>query len=112
MMVRVVTLLLFTLSCQVGPPAPAPIPPTDTDFCAPMCEHLSKLGCEEGQPVYNSDLGGPVGVPNQSCTAFCEQVQEFGYFVNPRCVSQVTSCSDIADYQLRDPSTCEGVKLP
>ncbi len=105
-MTLVVALLPFALSCQAGPPVPVPTPPADTAFCGPMCERLSELGCEEGQPVYNSDLGGPVGVPNQSCTDFCEQVQEFGYFVNPRCVSRVTSCAEIAHYQLRDPGTC------
>lgn len=71
-----------------------------------MCKHLSTLGCEEGKPVYNSDLGGPVGVPNQSCVDFCQELQDSGYFVNPKCVLLVTRCDEVEEHQLLDPASC------
>jgi hypothetical protein len=65
-----------------------------------MCAHIGPvdeggLGCAEGQPVYDSTLPGDAGVPNESCTQFCEKQQANGVFINPRCVMQVTSCSQI-----------------
>lgn len=87
-------------------PGPRPIDPPDSDMCSMMCEHLAGLGCEEGKPVYNSDLPGPEGQPNQSCEDNCEELQDRGYFFNPKCVGEVTQCSQIEDYRDRDPSTC------
>ena len=65
-----------------------------------MCAHigLSGLNCPEGMPVYDSLLppsdAGP-GAPNESCTQFCVQQQKNGVWINPRCVSQVTTCGGI-----------------
>lgn len=88
------------------PPSPSPLDPPNTDDCAAMCDHLEALGCEEGQPVYDSDVEGPVDVPNTSCEEFCRRSQQRGAFLNPRCVSTVLTCSQIEDYRSRDPETC------
>jgi hypothetical protein len=65
-----------------------------------MCAHIGPvdaggLGCPEGQPVYDSTLPGEAGVPNETCTAFCQRQQANLVFINPRCVMQVTSCDQI-----------------
>ena len=87
---------------------PAPINPPDSDLCETMCDHIgpSGLDCEEGKPLYNSDLLGDPGVPNQSCADACHEWQDKGVFVNPRCVSTVPSCDLIEDYRQKDPAQC------
>ena len=98
---RKLCLFLFPtiLGCtQVAVVTPRPIP--DTDMIGAMCQHLGPkekggLGCEEGKPVYNSDLPGTPGVPNQSCTDFYTELQAKGYFVNPRCILLVSTCDAI-----------------
>jgi len=64
-----------------------------------MCLHIGpgpeNLNCEEGEAVYDSDLPGTPGVPNLSCTDFCEKQQENGLNLYPRCVAQVQSCEEI-----------------
>lgn len=100
----ILTSILF-LACQNS--TPAPHPPVDTDQCDAMCQHLQKLGCEEGEPLYNNDLPGEVGVPNQSCAANCQELQDRGYFVNPRCVSTVAACEAIEAARAKHPSECK-----
>lgn len=90
-------LLLLLIGCHPQPTPDPPGPnPVVTD-CETMCQHIGpeNLGCDEGLPVYDSDLPGEPGVPNQSCTAFCEQQQENGLELNPRCVAKVQSCQEI-----------------
>jgi hypothetical protein len=87
--------LLAFLGCK-----PTVTPPPDTDLCAAMCQHIGPadaggLGCAEGEPLYDSTKPGDAGVPNESCTEFCQHQQANGVFVNPRCVMQVTSCDQI-----------------
>lgn len=81
-----------------------------------MCYNIGpeNLKCEEGEPVYNSDLPGPEGVPNQSCLAWCVEMQDQQhlYFLNPKCLSEVNSCEVIEEYRKKDPSTCKGRPLP
>ncbi len=106
---------LVITGCATGPsissePLPPPTPPAplpDTDLCGRMCEHLTKLGCEEGKPVYNNDLPGPPDVPNQSCKDFCEEMQEKGIPINPRCVATAPACDQLEVYREKDPKTCE-----
>jgi nitrous oxide reductase accessory protein NosL len=76
-------------------PGPSPINVPDTDQCAAMCQHIGPkaeggLGCEEGEPVFDSDKGR-----NVSCQEFCEATQTNGAFLNPRCVKKVGSCDEI-----------------
>lgn len=95
-------LLILLLGCHPKPspnppPGPTPDPDPAMSACEAMCQHIGPkgLGCEEGDPVYDSDLPGEPGVPNQSCTSFCEKQQENGLDLNPRCVARVQSCSEI-----------------
>lgn len=99
-------LVLLTVSCPSVPPVPPPNPPTDTEYCEVMCEHLHQLGCEEGEPVYNSDIEGPVDIPNQNCTDFCADLQGSGYFVNPKCVALVENCEQIEEFRELEPERC------
>ena len=71
-----------------------------------MCNHLKDLGCEEGEPLYNSDLPGPVDIPNQTCEANCVELQDKGFFVNPRCVTDAPQCDQIEDFRQHEPDTC------
>ncbi len=101
--------VLVLTACPYNPepqPVDPPIPPPDTDWCTSMCDHLKELGCEEGGPVYNNDLPGEEGAPNQSCSDNCKELQTKGFFVNPRCVSYVSRCDQIEDYRQRSPETC------
>lgn len=81
------------------PPAavPTPNPAPDATSCGAMCAHIgpSGLNCPEGQSVYDSDLPGPTGTPNESCTDFCTKQTNNGIFINPKCVAQVATCADI-----------------
>lgn len=95
---------LLTLSAcgsrkQPDAPGPRPINVPDSNECQNMCDHLKQLGCEEGQPVYNSDLPGTVGVPNQDCPDWCEEIQILGTFLNPRCLKNVPSCGLIEEWR-------------
>lgn len=99
--------VVWLLGCPPSqPPVPPPNPPVDTDKCGEMCDHLKKLGCEEGGDLYNNDLPGPDGEPNQSCADNCKELQDKGFFVNPRCVAQVTTCEEIEPARQKESSTC------
>jgi hypothetical protein len=102
-------LVIGLLGCPPEPVIPPPNPPVDTDLCGAMCAHLKSLGCEEGQDVYNSDMPGPTGVPNQTCQTWCEELQDAShlFFVNPRCVATVTSCDQIEEYRKKEPALCK-----
>lgn len=88
-------------------PSPTIKDPPNTDLCDSMCNQLKKLGCEEGNPVYNDDLPGPKDVPNQSCGDFCRTLQKQNISVNPKCVRDITVCSQVEDYRAKDPATCQ-----
>lgn len=101
-----IVLLLLLSSCSYAADYPIPVKPIDTDQCGRMCTNLGELGCEEGKPVYNSDLPGPDGVPNQSCVEFCREMQDSGVWLNPKCVATVQECSQIETFRRKDPATC------
>jgi hypothetical protein len=96
---RKLVLVLLLLGChpQPTPPNPPPGPEPEASACAVMCQRIGpeNLNCEEGEAVYDSDLPGPPGVPNQSCTDFCERQQKNGLNLYPQCVAQVQSCGEI-----------------
>lgn len=108
---KLLAALLFVTSCYTptvayDPVTPAPIAPPDSDFCAPMCQKWQSLKCPQGDDVYNNDIPGPDGVPNQKCTDWCKEEQVKGVFLNPRCTKSVTKCEDIEPYRQKDPATC------
>lgn len=101
-------LLLPACPEQRAPVTPEPVPPVVIveDEIETMCLHLQRLGCAEGDSVYNDELPGPVDVPNQSCQDFYRDIMEDGIDVNPRCVSKTPTCDEVEDYRGRDPETC------
>ncbi len=101
------TLALSCCTPQREAPSPHPAVPPDTELCAPMCAALVKAGCEEGKPTYDSDKPGPRGVPNISCTDLCIQLQGSGYFVNPKCVMQVTTCAKGTEVEEARKKKCD-----
>ncbi len=107
-------LLLVLLGCSSSPDpvVPPPYAPTDTELCASMCIHLQELGCEEGDAVYNNDIPGPDGLPNQSCESHCEELQTKGFFVNPRCVMVAPKCADIEAWRKKDAALCGALDTP
>jgi hypothetical protein len=93
---------LVLTACPASNPSPQPrvIPAPDSDLLGAMCKHLGPkaaggLGCEEGNPIYDSDVPGPVDVPNVSCEAAYKKLQDNGVWLNPKCVLKVTDCDQI-----------------
>lgn len=102
-----VLLVVFgVFGCSKSLPSPPPKPPTPPTVLEGMCQHLRDLGCEEGLPVYNDDLPGPLDVPNQSCEDFHADLEKEGIKVNALCVSRVRSCDEIEDYRAKAPADC------
>jgi hypothetical protein len=89
-----------------------PVPKPDSDLCDQMCQHIGPkdkggLGCEEGEPVYDSDKPGPKDIPNETCEEFCRMTQENGISLNPRCLRLVESCDQIEDARAKNPNDCK-----
>ena len=110
-MTRFALLAVFFIGCDVTttPPNVPPQPAPDSSSCDAMCKTIGPkdqggLGCEEGNPVYDSDVPGPKDVPNESCGDFCRKQQTNGVHLNPSCVAKVKSCDQI-DAAMH--STCE-----
>lgn len=96
----------------VGCPQKGPVPKPDSDLCSKMCQHIGSkdkggLGCDEGEPVYDSDKPGPKDVPNESCEEFCKKTQENGVSMNPRCVFLIEYCDQIETYRAKNPKSCK-----
>ena len=96
---RAIPFVFAVLVCCCHPvaPVPTPTPAPDGSSCALMCDHIGPKGlnCPEGQSVYDSDLPGPAGTPNESCADFCTKQEQNGVFINPKCVAQAATCADI-----------------
>lgn len=107
-----IIIALCLLGCACNQNIVNPTPKPDSDVCVAMCQHIGPkvqggLGCEEGNPVYDSDKPGPKDVPNESCREFCKITQDSGISMNPRCVLQVQSCDQIESARAKNPSTCK-----
>jgi hypothetical protein len=104
-MLKLLSALALSAGTCLVPSIPTPGPQPDSSFCAAMCAHIGPegLNCPEGQPVYDSSRPSDAGrgVPNESCTQFCVQQQTNGVWINPRCVSQVTTCGGIEAARLK-----------
>lgn len=101
-----VVLCLLGCASEQSIPKPPPDTASDPTYCEQACTRLADLGCPEGAPVYNSDLPGPVDVPNQTCTAWCRELQERDAALNPRCLMGIQDCAKVEDYRAKDPATC------
>lgn len=94
--------VFIAIACEAKVPAPKPAP--DSDLCEDMCNYLTQLGCEEAQPLYDSELPGPRGIPNETCVQWCVKQQAKGLYLNPRCVMQAKSCLEIEELRARNCS--------
>lgn len=78
--------LLITTDCSIEQSKPRPTPVvTDNNFCKNAQNNLLKLNCEEGKPTKKG----------KTFEQFCLETQENGVFLNPRCLSNITNCSEI-----------------
>lgn len=76
------------------PPTPTPIV-TDTDQCAPAEQHLHDLcSADPGKNNYCCRVVAPTK-KGKSYTQFCQEKQNEGVFLNPKCIESVTSCDQI-----------------
>lgn len=76
---------ILIISClQSDQPKPRPTPiVVDSEYCQAAQENLQKLKCPEGATLPNGD----------TFKKFCETTQKAGIFINPHCLSTITSCS-------------------
>lgn len=82
-MTKVLTLGLLLTHCAYSQP---PIEPVAGADCHQMCEHLDRLGCEEG-------LDTPGGA---TCEQVCESTLQAGLDLHPECVLGVSDCTDVS----------------
>ena len=103
----VITVMFAGCLCK-SPPVANPPKLTDQNKCEDACKHIGPegLNCEEGKPVVmtrsckegNSCKVGEAcvaGMCEVSCTKFCIDTQDNGVWLNPICVSKVSSCDQI-----------------
>lgn len=130
-------LLLLTASdCKTtndGKVTPQPPVITDTSECAAACANLQRLQCKEGEPI---DMGTTCASSLQclgldgrtdskqycsieghcmvTCTAFCEETQAQGVWLDPGCVKNITSCEQVDSCPLpkKPDPTCVGPACP
>ena len=57
----------------------------DTEFCAAADAHLVSLSC----------VSNPYTKRGKTFTQFCQETQAAGIYLNPKCLSTVTSCDQI-----------------
>ena len=100
---RSILIFLVFLGFACNPKDVRPGPQPGKADCAQMCKHLGpdNLNCEEGEPYYDSDLPGTPGVPNATCTHFCESQMDKGIDLHPECVLTATSCEEVEVERLR-----------
>jgi hypothetical protein len=107
--------LLPASTCNNGRKV-TPNPPviTDQGDCEAACSNLKALGCREGDPIdmntkcnVDADCLGLDGKPDSrqqcsalgtcyvSCTNFCIETENQGVWLDPTCVKNIKSCSEI-----------------
>jgi hypothetical protein len=112
------------VGCPKQPDPVTPQPPVITDqaSCQAACDNLRALGCDEGNPI---DTGAPCTASNQcqsgqtcsalgtcivSCVQFCMDTENAGVWLDPVCVSKITSCGQIDQCPAAQPKAkaCTG----
>lgn len=82
------SLLFLGFDCSLPPtdttPRPEPVV-KGTDYCSAAEKHLLAIHCSEGNPTKKG----------KSFTDFCKETQQNGIFLNPECLSKITSCDQI-----------------
>ena len=79
-------IVLLLLSCCTLDVVPIVVDPGDADLCPVACSRLRALGCPEGAPLADGT----------SCEKFCVDTTHNGMPLNPKCISEIQSCSEIA----------------
>jgi len=99
---RVLLLLLTSIlvfGCPKSKDDPADTDGGDATPCERMCTHFRALECAEGDDFYDSDVSGPVGVPNTTCEEFCESQMTLGVDLNVECAAKAPTCEEIEAYR-------------
>jgi len=83
-----------TIGSDPVPPKPTPIP-TDTGMCQSAEDHLTQM-CKS-DPQTNSYCCAVVAPTKKgkSFSQFCQDKQNDGVSLNPKCLSEVKSCGEI-----------------
>lgn len=76
------------------PPRPTPIP-IDTDQCQSAEDHLTQLCKTDSSTNSYCCLVVAPTKKGKTFTQFCQDKQTAGVSLNPKCLSQVNSCSEI-----------------
>jgi len=83
------SLVLLGSDCSGGQPPPVKPQPTpiviDNNYCLKAQENLQRLHCAEGEPTKKG----------KSFEQFCVGTQQNGVFLNPKCLSEITSCGQV-----------------
>jgi len=113
------------ITCMIGlvflgcprEPSVTPQPPVVTDqaLCAEACQHLNKLGCDEGLPIdmgkdcmNTSDCNDKQVCSDEgrcvtTCEVFCVDTENQGVWLDPGCVSTIEICQDIENCPMAKP---------
>lgn len=88
--------ILINVGCPRNPVSPHPTPVvTDTNMCVEVETHLTQMcNANPTKNAYCCQVSAPTK-KGKSYTQFCIEKQNQGVFLNPKCVSQVTSCDQI-----------------
>lgn len=68
---------------------------TDTAMCVTADQHLASLCSADSSKNAYCCLVDALTKKGKNYTQFCIEKQNEGVFLNPRCISQVTSCDQI-----------------
>lgn len=88
--------LFILIGCPQNPVTPKPTPiVVDTEMCDTADKHLAQLCLADSEKnKYCCMIGSPTK-KGKTYTQFCIEKQNQGVWLNPRCVSQITSCEQI-----------------
>jgi hypothetical protein len=97
-MKKILLLSLLLIACDTTtqttkvtpniPPTPTPLV-IDSEYCGEAEVHLKEIACIPKNEPYTKR--------GKSFKQFCEETQENGVFLNPKCLTTVNSCEEI-DY--------------
>jgi hypothetical protein len=101
-----VIVLLICVACNHRPVSPRPPEVMDTENCSAACDNLKRLRCEEGNSiptgldcVSDAECGRGEDCFERKCVApcdtFCRETQNWGVWLQPRCVSMISSCTQL-----------------
>lgn len=87
---------LILIGCPNPPKNPGPAPAVvDTEFCNKAEQNLSELCYKDREEnAYCCAIVAPTK-KHKSFTQFCEDKQNQGVFLNPRCLAAINTCYDL-----------------